>query len=135
MRGTQRRQSEVELIGSAVTPPDDPLGREVEAFLSGRWTEVRGRVGASVPAWAWLNQAAHADTETLRSVANRPARPTPATGEDVQVLVARALLAAAAPHGVERLQREVLVPLELRLIGDVASPRHVVELATTALFG
>jgi len=113
---------------------EDALAEECEAFLAGRWADCRRTQDRPLPPWAWLNQAAHADVGRLREAAGRPADKTSRRGDDIQAVLARAVLAASAPDDLVRLQREVLVPLELHLMGAVLSPRRAVELVTAALF-
>lgn len=113
---------------------DGVLSAECEAFLAGRWADGRHTNGHPLPRWAWLNQAAHADVGSLREAATRRVDSTSRSGDDIQVVLARAVLAASAPGDLVRLQREVLVPLELRLMGTVTSPRRAVELVAAALF-
>ncbi|HEY7626980.1 MAG TPA: hypothetical protein VH761_07925 [Ilumatobacteraceae bacterium] len=107
----------------------DPDGRELvrdcEAFLAGRYVEYVLNRGDHVPTWAWTNLLAHGTVEQLRS---------PATTFSVNWiellqpwLQARAYLAgeildAAYRDGpLCRVQRKLLVPLELRLASDPAT--------------
>ena len=113
---------------------EDALAEECEAFLAGRWADCRRLQDRPLPRWAWLNQAAHADVGRLREAAARPADKTSWRGDDIQAVLARAVLAASASGDLARLQREVLVPLELRLMDAVMSPRRAVELVTATLF-
>jgi hypothetical protein len=119
---------------TAVDPDLVALADECEAFLAGRWADCRRTHDRPLPRWAWLNQAAHADVGRLREAAARPADTGSWPGDDIQAVLARAVLAASASGDLARLQREVLVPLELRLMGTVMSPRRVVELVTATLF-
>jgi hypothetical protein len=82
--------------------------------------------------WAWLNPIAHGDLEQVRALS---ALANPRSGpERLQIAVARAVLNAVPPGELARVQREVLVPLELRLMDAPASPRQVLELVTNALY-
>jgi hypothetical protein len=80
------------------------------------------------------NQAAHANIDSLRQAATRQADTASWRGDHIQAVLARAVLAASASDDLHRLQREVLIPLELHLMGSVMSPRRAVELVTAALF-
>jgi hypothetical protein len=131
MRGHGLRR---EVPRTSVETACDDLVDECEAFLAGRWAELRRQQGRVVSPWAWLNQAAHADVETLQASAVRPACALPSTSDDLEPLLARALLSVGTPDDVARVQREVLVPLELHVMGIIVSPRRLVELVTTALF-
>jgi hypothetical protein len=126
------------LEGHTAVDPDlvveDALAEECEAFLAGRWADCRRSQDRPLPRWAWLNQAAHADVGRLREAAAWPADKTSRRGDDIQAVLARAVLAASASGDLVRLQREVLVPLELRLMEAVMSPRRAVELVTATLF-
>ena len=128
-----------QLLGRRIAVDPDVVveargGEECEAFLAGRWADCRRTQDRPLPPWAWLNQAAHADIGRLREAAARPADQTSRRGDDIQPVLARAVLAASGSGDLGRLQREVLVPLELHLMGAVLSPRRAVELVTAALF-
>jgi hypothetical protein len=114
---------------------DDALGSECESFLAGRWAAEPRDHPAPLPRWAWLNLIAHGDIDSVRDAA---AVGTPGSaswsGEDIQVVLARAVLAAVAPEDLPRIQREILVPLEIRVMTSVMSPRRVVELVGAALY-
>ena len=111
-----------------------PWLKSVRPFSPDGRADCRRTQDRPLPPWAWLNQAAHADVGRLREAAGRPADKTSRRGDDIQAVLARAVLAASAPDDLVRLQREVLVPLELHLMGAVLSPRRAVELVTAALF-
>ena len=128
--------------------PVDPVGRdgrrladESEAFLGGRLVPHLATAGRPVPAWAVLNEIAHASPDELVVLA------APAPGVDppeepvwrrAQRALAAALLAhAATPADVRGLQEAVLMPLELwfasRPPREAVSARAVVEAASDAL--
>lgn len=101
------------------------LVAEIEAFLSGELVAELSQRGDPVPDWAWLNTLAHGD---LCHVA-RLRRPTllrvDRTGDwtadawrTAQGLLAKDLLelSRSDSEALTRLQRTVLVPLELELI-------------------
>lgn len=96
------------------------LTSDAEAFLSGRLAErLAGGAAASVPAWAWTNLLAHGTRADLRAAASRvPAGPV--HGEErwrqARAYLAAEVLGQAGAYGsLARLQRDVLVPLELEL--------------------
>jgi hypothetical protein len=83
--------------------------------------------------WAWLNLVAHGDLDRIRAAAAR----TDGSSRDsdqLQSVLARAVISAIPAPELTRVQREVLVPLELELMNTPSSPRRVLELVTTALF-
>ena len=110
---------------------DDEIAAECEAFLAGRWAGERRAAGLPVPVWAWVNEAAHADLPTLRITAC-----TEADGveERTRATLARAVVAAAERRDLSTVQRDVLVPIELRLTGRVLTPRRLVEVVVAELF-
>jgi hypothetical protein len=82
--------------------------------------------------WAWLNPLAHGDLDMVRAIA---AIANASSGvERLQVSVARAVLHAVPASDLPRIQRDLLVPLELRMMGAPATPRQVLELVTSALY-
>jgi hypothetical protein len=111
---------------------DTDFADECEAFLAGHWAETREDNARPLPMWAWLNPIAHGDVEQVRALG---AVANPSSGpERLQAAVARAVLNAVSASELPRVQRELLVPLELRLLGSPASPRQVLELITDALY-
>ncbi|MEW6470879.1 MAG: hypothetical protein AB1679_01290 [Actinomycetota bacterium] len=104
---------------------DTGVGDECEAFLAGRLAAYLQDLGRPVPAVGWLNQVVHATPRELSLLA--------VTGEAYALqprlwcravgYLARNLLERARETGrpIEQLQRELLVPLELELIGDPAA--------------
>ncbi|MGH3988298.1 MAG: hypothetical protein ACRDV1_00130 [Actinomycetes bacterium] len=97
------------------------LADEVEAFLGGRYLErlrSRGESGQVAP-WMWINAVAHGSASRVAELA---ADPVPEEMEALDWRVARAFVArelVGQNVGEERLrslQRDVLIPLELRLM-------------------
>ena len=130
MRANHARHDRIPSWGHHVDNTD--FADECEAFLDGRWAETREDTTRPLPMWAWLNPIAHGDLEQVRALA---AVVDPASGpERLQAAVAQAVLGALPGSEFRHIQREVLVPLELRLMGSPASPRHVLELITDALY-
>ena len=105
---------------------DWPL-QEAEALLQGHFLGYATRRGRPIPAWAWVNQVAHASPGELKAVAaaagrhGRQGQPL-SDWREVQAAAARELLwaAGAEPDAVARLQRHALVPLELALLRSAA---------------
>lgn len=106
-------------------PDERELVRDCEAFLAGRYVEYVLDRGDHVPTWAWTNLLAHGTEEQLRS---------PATTFSVNWiellepwLKARAYLAGEILDGAYRdgplcrVQRRLIVPLELKLACDRSS--------------
>ena len=107
--------------------PDGPLrpagvGEECDAFLAGEWAEHLAANGEPVPAWAWLNHVAHGPLEELRALTQTPAwgHASMKEWDRLQACVADTLFRRArqVSTDVPTLQRQVLVPLELMLLGD-----------------
>ena len=97
----------------------DGIGAECEAFLHGRMVQYLAARGRSVPAWAWLNQLAHATEAELRARASYP----PGWSDngawlDAVALLARELLdeVAATGSSLADLQWDLLIPTELQLL-------------------
>jgi hypothetical protein len=121
-----RRRTERAVTSYRTGAPED-LGDECEAFLAGRYAERLLREGRRVPPWAWLNQAAHADADTILAAADG----LPDDGEillwtDARATIA-ALVGAATAWGADlrEVQQEVLVPLELELTNTILSPEEL----------
>lgn len=122
-------------------PDGRELARECEAFLDGRYVEHLLDRGNHVPPWAWTNLLAHGSEEELRS----PATTMSVNWADLLEpwLQARAYLAgevldAAHREGsLNRVQRRVLIPLELKLTSNPAAkyltPSDWVTAVLTAL--
>lgn len=107
----------------------DPAGRdlvrECEAFLAGRYVEYVLDRGDHVPTWAWTNLLAHGTGEQLSS-------PTTSFAVNWAELLepwlqARAYLAGEILNAAHRdgplcrVQRRMLIPLELSLASDPAT--------------
>jgi hypothetical protein len=122
-------------------PPDDggsaQLVGETEAFLAGALAEaIEARAGA-VPDWVWINGLAHGTPADITAFAAKRGRRRDPGWRRARALLAQDLLDAAKAHGpLDRLQRDVLVPLELRLAASpvlIASPAHLVTRVLAAL--
>jgi len=125
----QPRQGENPLV----TAPDltDELGDECDAYLTGGYLEYARSHDLQLSGWMWLNEIAHGSPGTVVSAASRGCRPG---WDGTTAVLAQALLAAAAGTDTSSIQRGVLIPLELELIGRTVTPRRLVELATSRLF-
>lgn len=97
----------------------EALATESASFLIGTYAETLASHGLAVPAWAWTNLLAHGTEEDLRRQAHALER---GLLHMRAWLAARGYLAAELVDRMDRgaslatLQREVLVPFELRLI-------------------
>lgn len=110
------------------------LADECEAFLEGSLVRCLQGHGAFAPVWTWLNEAAHGDEGEIRLLAEQ--LDTDATDAQVRTrsAIARAVVHALTDRRLADLQRDLLVPLELRVAGTVLSPRRLVELVGRALY-
>jgi len=118
------------------------VGDEAAAFLRGDLLELLLAGGScwNLPAWIWLNTAAHADADRLATVVEtaRPygtAVPVREWGE-ARLAVVQELLdrAGADPVTIERLQREVLVRLEQEVSAATdLTPARLVDIAVSEM--
>lgn len=110
---------------------------DVAAYLAGRLVEYRSGRGRGVPAWAVLNKVAHADVDELAGLADGAGDGREPGWLSAQRSLAADLLAERDPPDVARIQRQVLVPLELWLIArsetETVSGRWAAELAADVL--
>ena len=112
---------------------DSALSDECAAFLAGRWADERDDPERPLPMWAWLNLVAHGDLERIRATAARTDG-APHGSDQLQSVLASAVISAIPAGELTRVQRDVLVPLELERMSTPSSPRRVLELVSTALF-
>lgn len=117
---------------------EEPVGTaiadECGAFLAGAFVTALHEQGRRAPVWAWLNEAAHSDGAHLRQLADDLDPESPDVEVRTRSAIARATVHALADRPLSDLQRDLLVPLELRLAGTVLSPRRLVELVGVALY-
>jgi hypothetical protein len=121
--------------------PDDGDGPrlvgETEAFLAGGLAEVIEARADTVPDWVWINRLAHGSGSEIAALAAERGRRRDPGWRRARALLAQDLLDAAAAHGpLERLQHDVLVPLELRLAASpvlITTPAHLVTRVLAAL--
>ena len=113
----------------SLTPIGNALVVEAEGFLSGGLVDVLTSHDEKIPGWAWLNELAHGELAAVVRLSSSSAIVGPSADNDVDSSwrVARQLLADNILELVgrdiahmHRLQREVLVPLELRLMSSKA---------------
>ena len=127
-----RRRDDLVLPGEPILDTD--LADECAAFLDGSLVRSLQEHGVFAPVWTWLNEAAHGDESELR----RLAEDLDPDAIEVQVrtrsAIARAVVHALTDRRLTDLQRDLLVPLELRVAGTVLSPRRLVELVGRALY-
>lgn len=128
-------------------PPTGASSRliaDTEAFLSGEYASHLRRHSDTVPPWALLNQFAHADIETLHRArsplsARQPvsfANPTQDAWRTAQDLLAGEIgeLVGDDRWFLSHLQRNVLIPLELRLMYECdLTAFELVQLTRSAL--
>jgi len=118
------------------------VGDEAAAFLRGELLELLLAGGScwNLPAWIWLNTAAHASADRLATVVETAAPygspgPVREWGE-ARLAVVQELLARAGtdPDIVEHLQREVLVRLEQEVSADTdLTPARLVDIAVAEM--
>ncbi len=116
------------------------LADEAAAFLTGDFAMHLAFTGVGMPAWAQVNSLAHGrpsllvrDLELRRWVPERVGSWARTTFDILEELVE---LAAGQTGQIEQLQRECLIPLELRLMEplfDSVLPSDVLILALTRL--
>ena len=128
-------------------PGPDPgreLAEECAAFLAGAYPAWLARHGRDIPPWAWLNPVAHGSQTELHTLASgyRPAHEDPSAHPGPTVTWAEAVGALADERtgfdDPDQSQRELLVPLELRLASGVArvrTPKELLDTARAALDG
>jgi hypothetical protein len=120
---------------------DTGLGDECEAYLAGQLAAYLREARRPVPAVGWLNQVVHATTNEVALLAVGTADGMQATTWQRAVgHIARTLLKRARETGrpIEELQWDLLLPLELELLGhsDAAalSPADLVRLTLARLY-
>jgi hypothetical protein len=107
-----------------LSPLGAELAAETEAFFSGGYIKKLQSVGDPLPGWAWLNCLAHGelvDVQSLQTVAvaeNDGQDGGEVSWESAQRVLASELLDLTDndPVLLSRLQRRVLVPLELQMM-------------------
>lgn len=116
-RKSEERAAAHPLFGSGI-------GDECDAYLAGRLAFYLRELGRPVPPVAWLNRVVHATPAELVILANEADdTDQPMAWRRTVGYLARTLLERSRETGqrIERLQQELLVPLELELIGDAAA--------------
>lgn len=113
-----------EADGDRVRWPDGrQLVRECEAFMSGRLAEEMELARQPVPSWAWINMLAHGSPRQLRLMAGGALVDQFVEAEAWErglSFLAREVLAVVEQYrcGIEDVQHQVLVPLELEMTDD-----------------
>ena len=110
---------------------------EADAIMSGHARRFWNGAHA-LPAWNTLNQLAHSDVMTLRTLADRPVRWKDWDGVTSSLAADIVTLAGNQPDAMLRLQRVCIIPLELRLLACGRStrgwgPAYVLEACRTRL--
>ncbi len=119
----------------------DDLARECELFLAGRYLERLLAMRRPVPAWAWFNRLAHGSLEDLAALRAEAAdRSLPSEWTQAVAFLAGEIQQRADndPDRLHALQRDVLIPMELRLAADwfvPLKPSHFVRLVSEGLTG
>jgi hypothetical protein len=118
---------------------DLKLVAECEEFLKGRLAEQWAKEDRHVPAWAWINVLAHGSAsrlETLRDGELGALRAGEPSWNQALSFLASAVIGAAQAAGcrIDKLQHDVLVPLELELLTSTApSPHELVDVVVGTL--
>ena len=121
---------------------DTSIGDECEAYLQGQLGSYLQHHGRRVPPVAWLNQLVHATTPELALLATGATDPTLRASDWRRTVgyLSRSLLERARETGlpIATLQQELLVPLELGLIGDPAAadldPADLIRMTLSRLY-
>ena len=114
---------------SAIEVPLTEVSAECEAFLAGTLAEEIAPSGTA-PVWSWLNAIAHGDADLVQRLSAVEAA---SIGEVTVSTIAKAVIADG--RTLDELQHEVLVPLELSIVGKLLTPRRLIELVGRSLFG
>lgn len=119
-------------------PAHSLADNEFDAFLSGTYADWLLAHRQAVPAWAWVNRLAHATVGQLEeyATASAPAhfQDEAAVWELLNSFLSQEVLARAGDDArLEILQREILVPTELRLAEKWWATVAPVDLATAVL--
>ena len=109
-----------------------------EALIQGDVLIALQERGEAAPAWGYLNLLAHSDRGSLRRVRdfNQSRRPLSGWGTVVFDLIVDMLNSAPSDEDLQALQRNALVPLELKIWGGgkhCAHPR-ISTFSCVALF-
>jgi len=126
--------------------PDSPkqrsspwaFGDEFDAFLAGAYVEWLAAKGRATPTWAWVNCIAHGTVDELQALssAGAPAdlRDDASLWQVLTGFLAKEVLARVTDEAqLEALQRDVLVPLELRLAERWWSSFAPIDVASAVL--
>jgi hypothetical protein len=124
---SQRQRAEVSVVQLA------------EALLHGDVLITLQERGEAAPAWGYLNLLAHSERGSLQRVRdfNQSRRPLSGWGTVVFELIVDMLSAAPTEEDLRALQRQALVPLELRIWGGeelLASPQDLDILVRSAIY-
>jgi len=112
---------------------------ELCAFLEGRYAEWLAEHGRPVPAWAWLNQAAHAPHVhvALAAVMQESELLDGAWKAARRTIAQEVIVSVADGAELDELRHDVLVPLELDLarvdLVPPLTPRQLVALTGATL--
>lgn len=121
-------------------PEATELIDDCDAVLSGLFAEHLARRRRTIPAWAWLNLLAHGSGDQLQGAGEALAGyPVLRHWRDARAYLAHDVLETVGQTAttLRELQRDVLIPLELQMIGTDSGNRHtrpaLISLVLTAL--
>lgn len=112
---------------------------ECQLFVAGRYVEYLRARNRSTPAWAHVNRLAHGSHDDLVDLSSGLADRPPRFEWTSAIAYLAGEILATVRNDEERLrglQRQVLIPLELRLAGDwlaTMRPEQLVELVSREL--
>lgn len=127
MNPSQQQKSDISVVQLA------------EALIQGDVLIALQERGEAAPAWGYLNLLAHSDRSSLRRVRdfNQSRRPLSGWGTVVFELIVDILNSAATEEDLQAVQRNALVPLELKIWGGretLGSPQDLDILVRSALY-
>jgi hypothetical protein len=111
---------------------------DAERLLAGRCVEHYSQYGLSPPPWALVNDLAHSNLTALtKRATGRIMWRMPRSWELAQQHLAAVLVATTNPEELLCLQQEVMVPLELAILGRPNSypetPEGLVDIVSQAV--
>ena len=110
---------------------------ECEAFFSGHHAQYLEDKNLRVPDWAWLNVLAHGSQDDIATLATGHS-PHSSSGSSIWhqavAFLAQELMSRTSQEGsLAQLQRSMLVPSELNLVGQRAPPVPPATFVSTVL--
>ena len=116
--------------GESRSKADISVVQTAEALIQGEVLIALQERGEAPPPWGYLNLLAHSDRATLRRVRdfNHARRPLSGWGTIVFDLIVDILNSTPSEQDLTALQRQALVPLELRIWGGQERLDHPQDL-------